>query len=302
MKTIIFDPTIGKIISVIFCFILIYILSRSFNKVLNSKITDSSTRYKTKKAVSFSSFILFVFCLGFIFSDKLGGLTVAFGVTGAGIAFALQEVIASIAGWFAINFNNFFKVGDRVQLGGIKGDVIDIGVLRTTIMEMGDWVKGDLYNGRTVKISNSYVFKDPVFNYSAEYPFLWDEISISVRLESDLEETENIIKRCAAATLEEFEKNSKKEWRNLVKKYPIEDARLENLVTFHIEGGSAHFTLRYITGFKSRRRTKDLLFRSINAEFNKTAGKVEWAVSSMELSSRPSLKIELEKEKTRAIL
>ena len=81
-----------------------------------------------------------------ILRDKLGNLTVAFGVAGAGIAFALQEVIASIAGWVAVSFSNFYSVEDRVQLGGITGDVIDIGVLRTTLMETGQWVKGDQYN------------------------------------------------------------------------------------------------------------------------------------------------------------
>ena len=58
-------------------------------------------------------------------------------MAGAGIAFALQEVIASIAGWVAMSFGRFYKIGDRVQLGGIKGDVIDIELLRTTIMECG---------------------------------------------------------------------------------------------------------------------------------------------------------------------
>jgi small-conductance mechanosensitive channel len=62
------------------------------------------------------------------------------------------------------------QYGDRVQLGGIKGDVMDIGVLRTTIMET-EWVDGDLYNGRIVLIA-SYVFKEPVFNYSGDFPFM----------------------------------------------------------------------------------------------------------------------------------
>ena len=70
-------------------------------------------------------------------SDQLGSFTVALGVAGAGIAFALQEVIASVAGWVAVSFARFYRTGDRVQLGGIKGDVIDIGVLRTTLMEVG---------------------------------------------------------------------------------------------------------------------------------------------------------------------
>src|SRR5690606_5854844 len=117
---------------------------------------------------------------------RLGGLTVALGVAGAGIAFALQEVITSVAGWMATIFGNFYKTGDRVQLGGIKGDVIDIGVLRTTIMETGEWVNGDLYNGRIVLVANSFVFKEPVFNYSGDFSFLWDEIVISVQYGSDI--------------------------------------------------------------------------------------------------------------------
>jgi small-conductance mechanosensitive channel len=68
-------------------------------------------------------------------------------------------------------FGGFYNSGDRVQLGGIKGDVMDIGVLRTTIMETGQWVDGDLYNGRIVLIAASF-FKEPVFNYSGDFPFM----------------------------------------------------------------------------------------------------------------------------------
>lgn len=67
-----------------------------------------------------------------------------------------------------------------MQLGGIKGDVVDISILRTTLMEVGEWVKGDLYSGRTVRIANSFVFKEPVFNYSGDFPFLWDEVIVPV--------------------------------------------------------------------------------------------------------------------------
>ena len=80
-----------------------------------------------------------------------------------------------------ILFGGFYKTGDRVQLGGIKGDVMDIGVLRTTVMEIGQWVDGDLYNGRIVLVANSFVFKEPVFNYSGDFPFLWDGIKIPIQ-------------------------------------------------------------------------------------------------------------------------
>jgi small-conductance mechanosensitive channel len=144
-------------------------LLNAIQKNIFSKIKDNNNRYKAKKFSSFIGYFLTILLLTIIFSDKLGNLTVALWVAGAGIAFALQEVITSFAGWLAIMLGEFYNTEDRVQLGGIKGDVMDIGVLRTTIMETGQWVDGDLYNDRIVLIANSYVFKEPVFNYSADF-------------------------------------------------------------------------------------------------------------------------------------
>jgi small-conductance mechanosensitive channel len=96
----------------------------------------------------------------FVFRDKVGSIGATMGVIGAGVAFALQEVIISVAGWLNIIFTNNIMVGQRVRIANVKGDVIDIGVLSTTVMETGDWIAGDLYNGSIVTIANSFVFKE----------------------------------------------------------------------------------------------------------------------------------------------
>src|SRR5690625_1072365 len=166
---------------------------KAIQRRLCKKIIDIDNRYRAKKFSSFIWYFLTIVLIIFVFSDKLGGLTVALGVAGAGIAFALQEVIVSFAGWIAIMFGGSYKTGDRVQLGGIRGDVMDIGVLRTTIMEIGQWVDGDLYNGRIVLIANSFVFKEPVFNYSGDFPFLWDEIKIPIQYGSNYEMVNEIL-------------------------------------------------------------------------------------------------------------
>ena len=176
IKKILFNPTVGKIATIIIGVAIIWVLIKAIQRNLFSKIKDNDNRYKANKLSGFVGYLLTIVLLTVVFSDKLGGFTVALGVAGAGIAFSLQEIIVSFAGWLAIIFGGFYKSGDRVQLGGIKGDVMDIGVLRTTIMETGQWVDGDLYNGRIVLIANSFVFKEAVFNYSGQFPFLWDEI------------------------------------------------------------------------------------------------------------------------------
>ncbi len=104
--------------------------------------------------VALVGYVAAALVIGTVLSSGLGGLTVAIGAASAGVAFALKEVIVSIAGGIAISFGVFYEIGDRVQLGGIQGDVIDNGVVRTTIMKMGQWIKADLYNGRIVRVAN----------------------------------------------------------------------------------------------------------------------------------------------------
>ena len=179
------DPTMSKIVAACVAVLIVMVLVRLTQRTAARYIADSSSSYRVRKALSIVGYVGAVVAVASVFSDRLGQLTVVFGVAGAGIAFALQEVIASVAGWIAISFGNFYKISDRVQLGGIKGDVIDIGILRTTLAEVGVWVDGDLYNGRMVRVANSFVFKEPVFNYTADFPFLWDEIRLPVRYGSD---------------------------------------------------------------------------------------------------------------------
>jgi small-conductance mechanosensitive channel len=140
-------------------------------------------------------YVVALIFIAIVYSDQLGGITVVLGVASAGIAFALQEVIISVAGWISIMVGNIFNTGDRIKMGGIKGDVIDLGVLRTTIMEVNEWVDGDLYNGRIVRVANSFVFKEPVFNYSSDFPFLWDEIKIPIKYGSNYSATKEIISK-----------------------------------------------------------------------------------------------------------
>lgn len=144
-----------KIATIFIGIAVIWLIIKFIQKSLFSKIKDNNNRYAAKKFGSFIGYFLTLVLITIVYSDKLGGLTVALGVAGAGIAFALQEVIASFAGWLTIMLGGFYKPGDRVQLGGIKGDVMDIDVLRTTIMETGQWVDGDLYNSNAHNTSRS---------------------------------------------------------------------------------------------------------------------------------------------------
>jgi len=241
-------------------------------------------RYRTRKFISFIGYISAILILSIVFSDRLGGLTVAFGVAGAGIAFALQEVIARFTGWYAISFAHFYKTGDRVQLGGIKGDVIYIGILRTTLMEIGDWVNGDLYNSHVARIANSFVFKEPVLNHSGDFPFLWDEIKIPVRYGSDYNQARVIFQKVAESVCGDYVEVAQKAWKQLVSKFLIENASVQPMVSATFDENWVTYTIRYVVDHKKRRSTKDLLYMDILQGLEQAADRVRIASTASEIT------------------
>ncbi len=293
LKKFLFNPTVGKIVAFFIGIAIIWLVIKTIQKNLFSKIKGNDNRYRAKKFSSFIGYFLSLILLTVIYSDKLGSFTVALGVAGAGIAFALQEVIASFAGWLAILFGGFYKPGDRVQLGGIKGDVMDIGVLRTTIMETGQWVDGDLYNGRIVLIANSFVFKEPVFNYSGDFPFLWDEIKIPIQYGSNYEKAKDIIENIGNTVAGDLTQQSSEKWHSLQNKFRLEEAQTEAMVSMIANDNWVEFTLRYVVDYKKRRATKTELFTRILKEIESTNGEIKFASATFQLVEVPELKVKI---------
>lgn len=283
------SPLTRKLIVAAVGLVVVFGLRRLVSGALTRGLHDGTARYRTRKVVGFLGWVAVLVVLATVFNEELGGLSVAFGVAGAGIAFALQEVIASAAGWIAITFAGFYKVGDRVLLGGIKGDVIDIGVLRTTVFELGEWVDGDLYNGRVVRVANSFVFKEPVYNYSGDFPFLWDELTVPVRHGSDRALARAILLEEAEARVGEYCKTVEEQWKRLTRKYVIESARLTSTVAMSFDENWMTFRLRYVVAYDQRRSTKDALYEAIAARIEASEGRVSIASAAQEITlMRPS--------------
>ena len=293
ISSLLHDPTFMRALTILVGVAIIWILIKVMQRKLFTRIKDNDHRYRAKKFSSFIGYLATLVFLAILFRDHLGGLTIAFGVAGAGIAFALQEVIVSIAGWIAIMFGGFYKTGDRVQPGGIKGDVMDIGVIRTTIMETGQWVDGDLYNGRIVLVANSFVFKEPVFNYSGDFPFLWDEIKVPIQYGSNYDLTREILEQAGKEVAGDLSERSHQTWKTLQNKYRLEDAQTEPMVSLIANDNWVEFTLRYVVNFRKRRATKTQLFTQILRRIDATGGQVKFASATFHLVEAPELKVKI---------
>lgn len=170
------------------------ILRRIFYALVIIRLPDESPHVFTiRRIANYLINLLAALVIFSIWMQNIGDLSVALGIMAAGLAFALQEVIGSIAGWITVITGQPFTIGDRIETGGIRGDVVDISVLRTKIMEIGNWLNGDHNTGRIVTVSNAFIFKEPLFNYSRHLSYIWDEIDIPITYESDWKEAMSLM-------------------------------------------------------------------------------------------------------------
>jgi small-conductance mechanosensitive channel len=288
-----FDPTVRKIVFSLVGLLAIALIVHFLQRSLAHRLRHPDHRYHARKLLTFVGYVVAVLFITIVFSDQLSHLTVAFGVASAGIAFALQEVIASVAGWVAISLGHFYQIGDRVQLGGIMGDAIDIGVLRTTLMECGEWVNSDLYNGRIVRVANSFVFKEPVFNYSADFPFLWDEITVPVKYGSDHLLAREILHRVVHEVAGDYVARARTAWRSVIDKYRVEEESVEPMVTMIANDNWIEFTVRYVVDYRRRRAIKDQIFPRILETFEQTNGRVAIASTTIQIVEMPAFDVRL---------
>jgi len=289
------NPLLWNIAKFLIVVIVVLIIIKLLRNQLKKNIPNTSIRYKSQKGVEILGYILLVIIAISYFTGTIKDFTLIIGLFTAGIAFTLQELILSIAGSLYIFLVKVYAPGDRIEIHGIKGDVIDVDSIYTTMMEIGEWVSSDYYSGRIVKLSNAFVFKGPIYNYSQDFPFIWDEVNLPIRYGSDVELAKSIIIKIASEVLSEFTANSKSQWEDVVNKYYIEDAQVDPTLAISLTDNWIQFNLIYIVDFKKRRITKHILNDLIGKAIENTNGKVMLASTTIELIKVPELKIDVKK-------
>jgi len=289
------NPAVRKLLDFAIGMAVIGIATVLLRRTAEKYIVKSTDRYKVRKFITLAAYLVAVLLIFDIYSGRWG---VAIGVASAGVALALKDVITSVAGWVGISAGGFYKTGDRIQLAGIRGDVIDVGVFKTTLMEIGQWVKGDLYNGRIVRISNNLVFTETIFNYSADFPFVWDEFTLPVKYGSDLLLAQEILNRVCNEVIETYVTLAKDKWNEVARKYLVEETELEPMVTMRATDNWVKFTIRYIVDYKRRRVTENELFRRILDELQKTNDRVQIASGTYAVVQVPPLQVSIRDRQT----
>lgn len=202
------------------------------------------------------------------------------------LGFALQTPISSFIGWVFILARAPYRVGDRIQIGDVRGDVIDVSYLDTTIWEIGGpHLSTDHPSGRLVKFPNTKVFSEAVFNYSWPlFPYIWNEIKFHVAYESDLKFVADAMQKIAEEELGESMMEKVKIYRDLLARTPVNhlDVRERPAVQFRVSDNTwLEVIVRYLVHPKESGRVKTQLTRKLLAVLNAQPDRVLFPKSKM---------------------
>jgi small-conductance mechanosensitive channel len=233
-------------------------------------------RFWSRQAVAVAVTVVAVFGLLSIWLDNPARLTTAMGLATAGLAFALQKVITSLAGYVVILRGKTFTVGDRITMGGVRGDVIALGFMQTTIMEMGQppsvqaadpamWVKSRQFTGRIVTVANSRIFDEPVYNYTREFPYLWEEMTLPIEYRADRASAEAILLEAAARHAVRWEVVGEATRSRLRRRYYLEVEDATPRVFLRLTDARLELTVRFLVPDHGIRDVKDAMAREVLA-------------------------------------
>jgi len=262
-----------------------------FENLALFSIEDPKMRYSFRKGVSVLFYSLITVTVLAIWVQNTQALLVSYGIIAAGVAIALQDAIRNFAGSVFILVSRLYTVGDRIEINRVFGDVIDIGIFNTTLMEFGGWVEGDLPTGRITLIPNGYALSNTVYNYTKDYNFIWDEIAVPITYESDWKQAISIFSAILETETVEVSAYARGEIERIGEKYYFPRKVVDPRLFVTLTDNWITFSLRYVTPVRERRVLRDHLSRRI-LEAVERSGSLQIASETMTITGRHRVRLE----------
>jgi small-conductance mechanosensitive channel len=243
--------------------VVLYIVARFVRQAVGREIEDVNRRHTVRKWVGYAYGLLLLLVALTLFSEALRGFGTILALIVAGVAVALQDVLKSVVGWLYISGRTGVKVGSRVEVKGVIGDVVDIGVFKTSLLEVGNLVYGRQSTGRLVTIPNHQMLSEAVFLSSVENPFVWQEVRVVVPFEADWRRADAMLREIGEEMQAEIEPELESGFRQMERRYAFKYGTLTPIVYTSLAENGVELVLRFLTHVRRRRGAVDRVTRRL---------------------------------------
>jgi small-conductance mechanosensitive channel len=286
------EPIVANLFLTALVFTIAYLVfTVVVGRIIARRVQDMKARYTAIKIVTLLS-VAFMLVLGLrIWVPDPSALLITYGIIGAGIAFALQDVFKNVVGGILIIVSGYYRIGERIAIDDRVGDVMDIGILDTTLMEIRGWVGGDQPSGRLLAIPNGLVLSRSFINYTREHSFLWDEISIPLTYASDWRRAKEIVLSILSRETDAMTAQAELEIERLGQRYYLPRKVVEPSVYIALTDNWITLDARFVTDARTRRilrsRLSELILSAIEQEETITIASETMTVTTVRRAEPP---------------
>ncbi|WP_441001094.1 mechanosensitive ion channel family protein [Fodinibius sp. SL11] len=237
-------------------------------RIINRRLPEAKTQYKWRKNLTYIAVFLGFLIVGRIWFEGLQSLATFLGLLSAGLAIALRGPVTDFAGWIFLLWRKPFDVGDRIQIGDIKGDVIDVRVFKFTLLEIGNWVHADQSTGRVIHVPNHLVFDDSLANYTSDFEFIWNELEVLLTFESNWKKAKQILQELADKHLKDYVEEAQNQVSRAKKSYLIHYRYLTPTVYTEVRESGVCLTIRHLSNPRKRRSLGQDIWEDVLDKFH----------------------------------
>jgi small-conductance mechanosensitive channel len=244
---------------------LVFAGSALWQKAIFRYVREPHRRYQLGLIRKIAVWFVIALVVAFAFASELGSLATFAGLITAGIALALQNVILSVAGYFYLIGKYGVRVGDRVSVAGVTGEVVDIGLVRLHLVELASGESDARPTGRVVVFSNSVVFQ-PTAGLYKQIPgtnFVWHEITLTVAPEGNYQDIEGRLKGVVEAVFEEYRENMENQSKEITRNLNVSGHTLSPQSRLRLTKDGLSVVLRYPVDLNNATAIDDKIARNL---------------------------------------
>jgi small-conductance mechanosensitive channel len=241
----------------------VYLAARLIDRLFTGMSTENKRIDTLRAVVKFATQAVGALVILFIIFGMPTQTTTILGLAGAGLTVAMKDFIVAFFGWFVLMGRNGIRVGDWVEINGVSGEVVEVGLLKTVLLETGNWTDSSHPTGRRVSFVNSFAVEGHFFNFTTSGQWMWDELKVFVPPSQDpyavIDGIQKLVERETAANAGKAET----EWRETTTKYRAKTLSAVPGINVQPTGGGIEVRVRYITRAYERHEARKRLYEAV---------------------------------------
>jgi small-conductance mechanosensitive channel len=254
---------IESLLWILLVLVAVYLLHRLIEHLFTGMAAENKRIDTLRAVVKFAAQAVGAVVILFIIFGMPTQTTTVLGLAGAGLTVAMKDFIVAFFGWFVLMGRNGIRVGDWVEINGVAGEVVEVGLLKTVLLETGNWTDSSHPTGRRVSFVNSFAIEGHFFNFTTSGQWMWDELQVQIPPGQDPYPIVDGIQKLVEEETRANASKAEAEWRQATAKYRVQALTAVPGINVLPTGGGIEVRIRYITRAYERYETRKRLYAAV---------------------------------------